>query len=220
MFGYADRPHTGTTSSVRRRESLMQVQVADVSPDRSRIGQADLCVHIGAVHIELTAAGVDNVAHFLDVHFKDTVSRRICDHAGSQIILVGFSLCAEVFEVDISFVVTLHRDSREAALDGACRVCPVGGSRKQNDIAMSLSDAFQISADHAQACIFAGRTRIGLERATLEACNFTQVSGQVLNQFFVAFHLVFRCVRMDIHKFRTTERQHAGSRIQLHGAGT
>ena len=162
MLGNADRTYAGTAAAVRRRESLMQVQVADVCSDGTRIGQADLCIHVGSVHIQLTAASVNDVAHFLDVHFEDTVSGWIGDHAGSQVVLVGFGFCTEIFQVDVTLVVTFYRNGRETALDRTCRIRTVGRGRKQDDVAMSLSDAFQVSPDYAQTCIFAGGPGIRL----------------------------------------------------------
>ena len=153
----------------------MQIQVADVCTDSPRVSQADLCVHVGTVHIQLTAASVNNVAHFFDVHFEDTVGRRIGDHAGSQVVFVGFGFCPEIFQIDITLVVTFYRNSRETALDRTCRVCTMSGSRKQNDVAMSLPNAFQVSPDYAQTCIFAGCSGIRLKCTAFESGDLAQV---------------------------------------------
>ena len=119
---------------------------------------------------------MNNITHFFDVYFKNTVGRRISDHAGSQVVLVGFGFRTEIFQVDIPLVVTFYCYGREPALDCTCRVRAVGGSGKQDDVAMSLPDAFQVSPDHAQTCVFAGGSGIRLQRTAFESGDLAQVS--------------------------------------------
>ena len=64
MFGYANWPNTRTTAPMRNGISLVQVQVANIGTDTARIGQPHLCIHIGTIHVDLSAITVDNVAHF------------------------------------------------------------------------------------------------------------------------------------------------------------
>ena len=87
-----------------------------------------------------------------------------------------FGFSPEIFQVDISFVVTFHRNGRKTALNRPCRVRTVGRGRKQDDVAMSLPDAFQISPDYAQTCIFAGCSGIRLQRTAFESGDLAQVS--------------------------------------------
>lgn len=70
----------------------MQVQVTYIGADRTRICQSNLRVHVGAIHIKLSTASVNDLAHLLDVHLEDTMRRRIGNHAGSQtlLVLLGF----------------------------------------------------------------------------------------------------------------------------------
>ena len=175
VLGDADRTYAGTATAVRRREGLVQVQMAEVGADGARICQAYLRIHVRAVHVELTAAVVDDFAHFLDVFLEDAVGRGVSNHAGSQIVLVGFCLGAEVLEVDVAVVVAFDGNGCEAALDGARRVCPVCRGGEEDDVAVSLSDIFQISADDAQTGVFACGTGVRLERAAREAGDFAQV---------------------------------------------
>ena len=52
---HADRPHARAAAAVRDAEGLVQVQVADVGADVARAAEADLRVHVGAVHVDLPA---------------------------------------------------------------------------------------------------------------------------------------------------------------------
>ena len=82
----------------------MQVQVTYIGADRTRICQSNLRVHVGAIHIKLSSASVNDVAHLLDVHLEDTMRRRIGNHAGSQTLLVLLGFRAEIFQIDITIL--------------------------------------------------------------------------------------------------------------------
>ena len=56
----ADRAHAGAAAAVRDREGLVQIQVAHVRADVAGAGQADLRIHVGAVHVHLAAVVVDD----------------------------------------------------------------------------------------------------------------------------------------------------------------
>ena len=53
--GDADRADAGAAAAMRDAEGLVQVEVADVGADAGRAGEADLGVHVGAVHVDLAA---------------------------------------------------------------------------------------------------------------------------------------------------------------------
>ncbi len=73
-------PHARATATVWDRERLMQVDVADVRPDRGRARESDLSVHIGAVHVHLRAVLVHNIADLDDGVFEDAVRGRVGHH--------------------------------------------------------------------------------------------------------------------------------------------
>src|SRR5207245_11213216 len=62
MLRDADRSHAGATPPVRDAEGLVEVQVADVGTDVARAAEADLRVHVGAVHVDLAAVLVHDAA--------------------------------------------------------------------------------------------------------------------------------------------------------------
>ena len=80
MSGYADRTYARSATAMGRSECLVQVQVAHIGADKSGVGQTYLGVHVGAVHINLCAAGMDNLADFHDFRFKDAMGGRIGNH--------------------------------------------------------------------------------------------------------------------------------------------
>ena len=68
-----DRPHAGPSAAVRNRKRLVQVQVADIRADRGRAGQTHLRVHVRAIHVDLTAAFVNDSADLLNRILEHTV---------------------------------------------------------------------------------------------------------------------------------------------------
>ena len=72
----ADRPHARAAAAVRNAEGLVQVEVADVGAEVARAAQADLRVHVGAVHIDLAAVRVDDLADLADVLLEHAVRAR------------------------------------------------------------------------------------------------------------------------------------------------
>ena len=95
----------------------MQVQVANIRTDRARISQTDLRVHVSAIHIKLSTASVNDLAHLLDIRLEDTVCRRIGDHTCRQMLLVGLCLLTEVLQVDVSVLVAFYRHCLVATLN-------------------------------------------------------------------------------------------------------
>ena len=55
VFRDGDRAHARTTAPVGNGKCLVQIEMTDVRADRRRAGQADLRVHVGAVHVDLPA---------------------------------------------------------------------------------------------------------------------------------------------------------------------
>ena len=61
----ADRADAGAAAAVRDAEGLVQVEVADVGAELARRGEADQRVHVGAVHVDLAAVRVHDLADSL-----------------------------------------------------------------------------------------------------------------------------------------------------------
>jgi hypothetical protein len=70
---HRNRSHPRSAASVRNRERLVQIQMADIGADRGRAGQAHLRVHVGAIHVYLAAVLMDDAADLLDGVLEDSV---------------------------------------------------------------------------------------------------------------------------------------------------
>ncbi|KUI56020.1 hypothetical protein VP1G_10792 [Cytospora mali] len=65
-----DGSDAGTTAAVGNAEGLVQVEMAHVCADLAGRAQPDLGVHVRAVHVDLSAMTVDDLAHPLDSRLK------------------------------------------------------------------------------------------------------------------------------------------------------
>ncbi len=73
MLGDADGSHAGSAAAVRNAERLVEIQVAHIGADVARPAQADLRVHVGAVHVDLAAMLMHDFANLLDGGLEDAV---------------------------------------------------------------------------------------------------------------------------------------------------
>ena len=73
MFCYTDRTYAGATAAMGNAKGFVQVEMANISADVTGPTQADLRVHVGAVHVNLTAMRVHQVANFANGGFEDAV---------------------------------------------------------------------------------------------------------------------------------------------------
>src|SRR5271155_5581204 len=87
---------------MRNAESLVKIQVADISSDLTRITQTDLSIKVGAIHINLTTMVVDDLTHCLDMRFKYSKCTRVCDHDSCKLIFVLLALLLEIIDVKIA----------------------------------------------------------------------------------------------------------------------
>ena len=206
MLGHTNRTYTRTATTVGARECLMQVQVTHVCSDSTRIGQSHLSVHVGSVHINLCTARMDNLTYLLDFFLKNTMSRRISNHQSCQFILMCFSLRTQIFQIHVSILIASTRQRFVTCLYSRSRIGAMCRGRNQYQSAVTLSDAFLVTSNHAQTRIFTCCTGIRLERYACKACNRLQLFRQIVNQSLVSRGLVFRNQRVKVHPGRIAKR--------------
>ena len=89
---HADRTDARPAAAVRDAEGLVQVEVADVGAELSRLGQPQQGVEVGAVDVDLTPGVVDQLAQLGDGVLEDAVGRRVGDHDRGKLVAVGVDL--------------------------------------------------------------------------------------------------------------------------------
>ena len=93
MFRHADRPDARAAAAVRNAKRLVQIQMADVRADVAGAAEADLRVHVRAVHVNLAAVRVDDLADLADGFLEHAVRGRIGDHQARR----DRPVCASAF---------------------------------------------------------------------------------------------------------------------------
>src|SRR5256886_7244817 len=83
-----DGPHPGAATAMGDAEGLVQVQMTYVGADIRGADQAYLRVHVRAVHVDLPAMRVDDLAYLADGRLEHAVRRRIGDHERREGVLM------------------------------------------------------------------------------------------------------------------------------------
>src|SRR4051812_38422862 len=96
MLCHADRADPGAASAMRDTKSLVQIEVANVRPVIAGAAKTDLCVHVGAIQINLPAMRMHDLTNLPDGRLKDSVRARIGHHERSQISRMLIGLRAKV----------------------------------------------------------------------------------------------------------------------------
>lgn len=99
-------------------EGLVEIEMANISTARSRVGKTDLSVEVGTVEVDLTAVLVDDLARVLDTTLEHTKGRGVGDHERSKVVFVLLSLGLEVLEIKGAIVVNLDGDDLESSEGG------------------------------------------------------------------------------------------------------
>ena len=155
MFRHADRSDTGTAAAVRNAKRFVQIQVADVRADETGRSQADLGVHVRAVHVNLPAGGVDDFANLADGFLKHAVRAGISDHQAGEFRLVRLSFRPQIGHVNIAVGVAGDGDDFHAGHRRAGGIRAVRGSGNETDVSVLVAARFVIRADDEQAGVFA-----------------------------------------------------------------
>jgi hypothetical protein len=66
LTGNADWADAGSATAVRDAECFVEVEVANIGTDETGAGESDLGIHVGAVHVDLAAVLVDELADVAD----------------------------------------------------------------------------------------------------------------------------------------------------------
>ncbi len=125
MGSDTDRSHPGASAAVGNAEGLVQIDVADIGAHVRGPGQADLGVHVRAVHVDLSAAIVHDLADPPDLLLEHAMGGRIGDHEGGQPILVLVRLPLEIGKIHVALFIARDHDHPEARHDGGGGVGPM-----------------------------------------------------------------------------------------------
>ena len=139
MRGDANRSHAGAAAAVRNRERLVEIEVTHVSADGRRAREADLRVHVRAVHVHLAPVLMDDAADVLDGVLEYAMGRGIRHHQRGQSVAVQLRLGLEVGHVDVPVLIGRHDDNLQPGHHRARRIRSVSRCGDQHDVALRIT---------------------------------------------------------------------------------
>src|SRR6266446_10417062 len=107
MLLHADRAHAGATPAMRDAKGLVEIEMPDIGAIYARLCQADLCVEVGAVEIDLSAVGMNATANLANRGFENAMRGWISDHDCGEVAGILLCLLAQIGEVDIAVTVAI-----------------------------------------------------------------------------------------------------------------
>ena len=110
----ADGPGAGPSAAVRRREGLVQVEVADVEAEVAGARDAEDGVEVGAVHVDLHALGVAHLGDLVDLRLEEAERIGLGDHEGRDVV-GQMPLEVEEVHVAVGLALELRRPSSRRA---------------------------------------------------------------------------------------------------------
>ncbi len=124
MLGDTDRANTRSSTTVRDREGLVQVQVGDIGTHDGRVGEGNLSLQVGTVQVHLTSVVVNNLEGFLDVLEVATSGSGLGDHGSSELVLVELSLGSQILQIDRTINLGLDGTTRIPAIIAEAGLVP------------------------------------------------------------------------------------------------
>ena len=191
------RTHAGASTSVGDAERLVQVQVRHVGAELPGPGQADQCVQVGTVQVDLPAELVDEVADLGDLRLEHPVGGRVGDHQGRQGVLEVGGTLLQVVEVHVAVAVALDHDDVHAGHHGAGGVGAVGRGGDQAGGPLPVTVGVVPRTDCQEAGQLALGAGVGLERYPVVSGDLYEHPLQVCDQVVVSGDLVHGCQRVD-----------------------
>src|SRR4029453_12329578 len=215
-----DRTNTGSATTVRDAERLVQVQVRYVAAELARLREPNECVEVGAIDVDLAAGFGDSVANFPDFGVVHGVRGRVGDHDGREGVPVCFDLGLEVNVIDGAIGSGGHHNNFHTGQHCGSSVGAVRRSRNQAHVALLVAAGQVITADREEAGELTLRTGVRLDGDLIVAGDLSQLGLKIGDQFTPALCLGIRSERMDRGELGPGNGFHLGRGIELHGAGT
>jgi hypothetical protein len=152
---HADRAHARAAAAVRDAERLVQVQVADVGADVAGAAQADLRVHVRAVHVHLPAVLVHDRADLADRLLEHAVGRRVGDHQRREVSRAARPSPRRSATSMLPCSSQATTTTCMPAITALAGFVPCADWRDQADVRCRLPRAIVVGADHQQARVLA-----------------------------------------------------------------
>ena len=193
----------------------MQVEVHHVHAEVAGARLAHQGVHVGAVHIEQGALGVEDFGDLVDLAFEDADGRGIGEHQRGGLFI---HLARERVEIDAALGVRLEVLDLVAADGGGCGIGAVGRVGDENFLAR-IALRLVPGADQKNASELAVRAGCGLQGDGVHAGDFDEAMLQQRDDFQHALGAVIGPVGVRLGQALDAGNVLIDARVVFHGAG-
>ena len=213
-FFAGDGAGAGATASVRRGEGFVQVEVHHVDAEVAGARLAYERVHVGAVHVEQRAFGVQDVGDAVNLALEDADGGGVGEHERGGVLVHH---AGEFREVHHALRVRLEVGHLIAADRGGGGVGAVRRVRDQ-DLLARVALALVIRADKQDAGELAVRAGGGLQRDGVHAGDLDEAVLQELHDAEATLRQRLRLIGVRVGDAIERRDRLVHARVVLHGA--
>ena len=163
---------------MRDAECLVEVEMADVGTESTRVGQTHQRVEVGTVDVDLPAVVMDDLADVGNALLEDAVGGGIGDHSAQAGRGTRRPWPRRSARSTLPLSSSQATTTRHAGHHRRRRVGAVRRSRDQADVAIASSPAAVIRPDRQQPGELTLRTGIGLDRHCVVAGYLGQITSR------------------------------------------
>jgi hypothetical protein len=120
----ANGPSAGSAAAMWGGESFVQIQMHQVGAEISGFNDAHERVKISAVEENQSSSGMNHLAYFMNLFFKDAERVRVCNHKNGDVVIERF---LKGLQVNAPVRAGVNLKGAKAAPAGGSGVGAVGG---------------------------------------------------------------------------------------------
>src|SRR5262245_18097824 len=153
MTGNCNRTHPWSATPVGNAKRLVQIQMTDIRADVAGPTNPNLRIHIRAIHIDLAAVGMNDLANAPDIGLEYPVRGWVGQHQGRQPLPMLRSLGFKVLQIYIALCIAGHGHNRHPDHGRAGWIGSMSRDGDEADVAMKFALAPMICPDNHQSRI-------------------------------------------------------------------
>mmetsp|Transcript_3300 Transcript_3300/g.11596 ORF Transcript_3300/g.11596 Transcript_3300/m.11596 type:complete len:853 (+) Transcript_3300:643-3201(+) len=216
----SDGSHSRSATSVRDGKGLVQVEVTHIGSNEAGAGEADLGIHVGPVHVDLSTVVMDDLADLVDLGLVHSVGGWVGDHERPEVLRVLLHLLLQVINVNVALLVGLAGDDLHSGHHRARWVGSVSRDRDDAHVPVVVSVVVVVRPDGHEASVLPRGSTVWLHGHGVKPGDLAQDVGEVSDHLRVPRGLVLRGEGVEVGELIPGDGHHFGRRVELHGAGS
>ena len=98
MRRHTDGANSGSTAAMWNAKGFVEIQVTNIGPNSTRRGESDLSVHVGTIHVNLSAVRMSQRTNFCNGLFEHAMRGRIGDHETGDTVRVRGEFGSQILD--------------------------------------------------------------------------------------------------------------------------